>query len=64
MLIFDNVSVLRPNGVRYLLAGGTRQRHFDGTNSKPHKQLENATTPTRRMHALFGVFDFARLYMF
>ena len=25
-----------------VLVGGMRQRHFDGTHSKPHKVLENA----------------------
>jgi hypothetical protein len=34
--------------------GGTRERHFAGTNSKPHKVLENAQTPTRRVHAVLG----------
>ena len=43
-----------PNGVRYPLVGGTRQRHFDGTNLKPHKVLENAQTPTSRVHAVLG----------
>ncbi|HLO17296.1 MAG TPA: hypothetical protein VK206_20860 [Anaerolineales bacterium] len=42
------------NGVRYPRVGGTRQRHFAGTNSKPHKRLENAATPTRRVHAVLG----------
>src|SRR5215207_7642449 len=37
---------LSPNGWRYPLVGGTGQRHFSGTNSKPHKLLENAQTPT------------------
>ena len=43
-----------PNGWRYPLVGGTRQRHFDGTNLKPHKLLENAQTPTSRVHAVLG----------
>jgi hypothetical protein len=42
------------NGWRYLLAGGTRQRHFAGTNSKPHKPPENAATPTTMAPALFA----------
>ena len=42
-----------PSGV---LVGGTRQRRFDGTNSKPHKRPENAQTPTSRVHAVLGVF--------
>ena len=36
----------RANGMRYLLAGGTRERHFDGTHFEPRKLLENAPTPT------------------
>jgi len=43
-----------PNGGRYPLVGGLRGRHFDGTNSKPRKLLENAATPTSRVHALLG----------
>jgi len=43
-----------PNGVRYPRVGGTRQRCFDGTNSKLRKQPENAATPTHRVHAVLG----------
>jgi len=43
------------NGLRYPLVGGTRQRHFAGTNSKPRKLPENAQTPTSRVHAVLGV---------
>ena len=43
-----------PNGERYPLVGGTRQRCFDGINSKPRKLLENAQTPTSRVHAVLG----------
>jgi hypothetical protein len=45
-----------PNGLRYPLVGGTRLRHFDGTNFKPRKLLENAQTPTSRVHAVLGSF--------
>jgi hypothetical protein len=38
-----------PNGVRYPLVGGTRGRHFDGTDLKPRKRPENAASPTRRV---------------
>ncbi len=42
-----------PNGWRYPLVGGTRQRHFDGTNSKPRKlpacTLPQAQVKTRRV---------------
>src|SRR6266498_449120 len=43
-----------PNGLRYPLVGGTRERHFDGTHLKSHKVLENAQTPTSRVHAVLG----------
>ena len=51
-----NVSfyVQRANGLRYPLVGETRQRCFDGINFKPHKLLENAQTPTSRVHAVLG----------
>jgi len=39
-----------PNGLRYPLVGGTRQRHFAGTNSRPRKVPENAPTPTSPVH--------------
>jgi hypothetical protein len=38
--------MLVPDGWRYPLVGGTRQRRFDGINFKPCKPLENAQTPT------------------
>jgi hypothetical protein len=40
--------------LRYPRVGGTRQRHFAGTNSKPRRPSENAQTPTRRVHAVLG----------
>src|SRR5512138_1328664 len=43
-----------PNGVRYPRVGGRRQRHFAGTHLKPRKRLENAATPTRRVHAMLA----------
>jgi hypothetical protein len=43
-----------PNGWRYPLVGGTRQRHSDGNNSKPRETPEIAQTPTSRVHALLG----------
>ena len=43
-----------PNGWRYPLVGGTRERRFDGTRFKPHKPPENAQTPTSRVHAVLG----------
>jgi hypothetical protein len=43
------------NGLRYPRVGGTRERHFNGISFKPHKLLENAATPTRRVHAVLGV---------
>jgi len=44
------------NGWRYPLVGGTRERYFAGTNSKPRKLLENAATPTSRVHAVLARF--------
>jgi hypothetical protein len=44
-----------PNGSRYPLVGETGQRRFAGTNWKPRKLLENAQTPTSRVHAVLGV---------
>ena len=43
-----------PNGLRYPLVDGTRERHFNGIRSKPRKLPENAQTPTSRVHALLG----------
>ena len=43
-----------PNGWRYRLVGGTRERYFNGTHSKPRKLPENAQTPTSRVHAVLG----------
>jgi hypothetical protein len=40
--------------LRYPLVGGTRQRHFTGTNLKPRKLPENAQTPTSRVHAVLA----------
>ena len=45
-----------PNGVRYPRVGGARERHFHRTHSKPRNLLENAATPTRRVHAVLGTF--------
>jgi hypothetical protein len=47
---------LQPNGWRYPLVGGMRQRGFDGANFKPRKLPEDAQTPTSRVHALLGCF--------
>jgi len=46
--------VQAPNGERYPLVGGTRQRRFDGTSFEPKKPLENAASPTNRVHAVLG----------
>ena len=47
-----------PNGLRYPLVGGTRQRHFDGTSFEPNKLPENEQTPTSRVHAVLDRFYF------
>ena len=52
---------MAPNGVRYPLVGGLRQRHFAGINFKPRQLLENAPTPTSRVHALLGTLLTLRL---
>ena len=44
----------QPNGLRYPLVGGTRQRRFDGINLKLQKLPKNAPTPTSRVHAVLG----------
>ncbi len=54
MGLLSELWVRPPNGWRYPLVGGTRERHFAGTNSKPHKLPENAATPTSRVHAVLG----------
>ena len=46
-----------PNGLRYPLVGGTRERHFVETNLKPRKLPENAPSPTSRVHAVLGNLD-------
>jgi hypothetical protein len=51
-----------PNGVRYPLVGGTRQRHFSGIHSKPRKVLENAPTPTSRVHAVLARFLYGDVF--
>ena len=43
-----------PNGWRYPLVGGTTERRFGGTSFKPRKLLENAQTPTSRVHTVLG----------
>jgi len=47
-------STRQPNGLRYPLVGGTRQRRSDGTSFEPKKLLENAhavpTGSTLRSH--------------
>jgi hypothetical protein len=57
VLIFGSIGHERANGKRYPLVGGTRQCHFDGTNSKPRKLPENAQTPTSRVHAVLASLD-------
>ncbi len=44
----------RANGERYPRVGGRRGRHFAGTSLQPRELLENAATPTRRVHAVLG----------
>ena len=52
--ILHDLPVQPPNGLRYPLVGGTRQRHFNGTNFKLRKAPENAQTPTTMAPAFFA----------
>jgi len=54
LFILNSAKKEPANGERYPRVGGVRQRRFDGANSKPCKRLENAATPTRRVHAVLG----------
>jgi hypothetical protein len=54
LVVGDMFIPLPANGWRYPLVGGTRQRLFAGTNSKPRNMPKNAATPTRRVHAVLG----------
>jgi hypothetical protein len=54
MLKMYTVFIEPPNGVRYPLVGGARERFFIGTSFKPHKLPENAATPTSPVHAVLG----------
>jgi len=47
------------NGLRYLLAGGTRERHFDGTGWSQENCLKTRRIPASQVHAVLGgVFVF------
>jgi hypothetical protein len=48
------VNTPSPNGLRYLLVGGTKQRYFAGTVSKPRKLLENARPSLSRVNAVLA----------
>ena len=65
LLILSN-SAEPPNGSRYPLVGGTGQRRFAGINYKLRKLLNNAQTPTSRVHALLGgvVWNSILLFIF
>ena len=52
-----SISALDNCSNRYPRVGGTRERRFDGANFKPRKLLENAATPTRRVHAVLGAVE-------
>ena len=53
-MLFSFSNDQQPNGLRYPRVGGTRQRHFAGTSFELRELLENAATPTRRVHAVLG----------
>jgi hypothetical protein len=48
--------VLQPNGSRYPLVGGRRQRRFAGTSLEPEKCLKTRRVPASRVHAVLAVF--------
>ncbi|HZM21328.1 MAG TPA: hypothetical protein VFC02_06275 [Anaerolineales bacterium] len=54
--MITTLSFCAPNGWRYPLVGGTRQRRVAGISFKPHKLPEDAQTPTSRVHAVLGGF--------
>jgi len=58
--------ILRANGLRYRLVGGTRQRRFDGSNFKPQKVLENAprSVPPRQPRRTLPGFGCIILMLF
>ena len=58
LALYSKNSRVRPNGERYPLVGGTRERHCNGIHSKPRKTPENAQTPTSRVHAVLGAVGF------
>ncbi len=61
---FESIALIiqgSSNGLRYPWVGGRRQHRFAGTNFQPRKLLENAQTPTRRVHAVLAGFLNARL---
>ena len=43
-----------PNGLRYPLVGGTRQRRFDETSFEPNVNPFWRRIPTSRVHAVLG----------
>jgi len=51
----------RANGLRYLLAGGTRERHLSGTGLSQENCLKTRRIPASQVHAvLAGVFALRR----
>jgi hypothetical protein len=52
---------LAPNGLRYPLVDGRRQRRFAGTSFRTRELPKNAATPTSRVHAVLGGFLAKRL---
>ncbi len=53
-MFFPLTYYVAPNGMRYPRVGGRRGRRFAGTSFQPRKRLENAQSPTRRVHAVLG----------
>jgi hypothetical protein len=60
-VLLKTTDTLPPNGERYPLVGGTRQRQFDGTNSRPRKMLENAQSPASQVDAVLYAIRYLAL---
>jgi len=49
-----DVFELPANGLRYLLAGGTRERAFNGTALSQENCLKTRRIPASQVHAVLG----------
>jgi hypothetical protein len=51
------------NGLRYLLAGGTRGRYFNGTGLSHKKRLKTRCIPASQVHAVLGCLAIGSNYL-